>query len=144
MGATFGAGLSGSLPHDLSDEERFAVVEKFINAIGSPSEIREVIGDRVSEWAPHIEDNVMDGHDQRWLPNTEATPILDYLKTSSGSAPYSWFEYLDGWMVLIPGKHSVNRFFGLLSRTSRAISSYSCYDDPGVGSGPWSSIRQFL
>ena len=103
MGATYGTGLLNYLPADLTDEERLSITDQFVNACGTPSSIREVIGDRVSEWVPHIENNVMDCHDQQWLPEVEAEAIISYNRGSGGSAPYSWFEYLDGWMILIPG-----------------------------------------
>ena len=102
MGANFGAGLVGSLPADLTEEEQLEVVTQFVNESGSYATFHEVIGDRVSVW---VRDWDVDSerHQQSWLSDKEAAPILEYSKKNGGSAPYSWFEYLDGWSILISG-----------------------------------------
>jgi len=84
MGATYGAGLVGSLPADLTEAEQLEVVTQFVHESGSYAKCHEVIGDRVAVW---VRDWDVDSerHQQNWLSDKDAAPILEYSKKNGGS-----------------------------------------------------------
>ncbi|MBC8170399.1 MAG: hypothetical protein H7X77_01955 [Anaerolineae bacterium] len=99
MGATYGAFLLDNLPLDAIETEAqcLAVLEQFAS-LGLCPMFREVIEGRVVEFrydAPTVA--------YHWLEGTDAAAVLT-LHESGGSAPYSYFEFLeDVGTLLTPG-----------------------------------------
>lgn len=100
MGACYGVGVRGSLPHDAfpTQADELAFMMEFAG-LGLSHRFRDVIGDRVIEFSFSKKEVTT-----RELEASEAAPILETHKRLGGSAPYSLLEaFWSDDMLFIPG-----------------------------------------
>lgn len=124
MSACYGAGFLNFIanPDELSEEDCVALVAKVIQEVapdwGTDVRVRDVFKDGVGSWLYSRADrSVTFG----WLGQEEAAPILSFVETTKGSAPYSDFGNLGGFDFLYPDDFLDDR---------KLVLKVPGYDDP--------------
>jgi hypothetical protein len=118
MGANYGLNFFGILYiyakegfAELPVPEKLRIVSVFLNKTCRIDSVRQVVGDSVYEWSYSDESK---SYSYKKYEGDLLNEILDFHRSLEGSgAPYSFFDFLEGWQILIPSSNIIKREISL-------------------------------